>query len=59
MTYNTSLRCTARFVRIYTNTSSVGFGDDVYTDMQFDIIDTNSDPGHSVQFDSEMQIILN
>ena len=53
MTYNTSLKCTARFVRIYTDTSSVGFGDDVYTDMQFDIIDANSDNGHSVQFDSE------
>ena len=52
MTYNTNLKCTARFVRIYTDTTRVGFGDDVYTDIQFDIIDANSDPDHSVQFDS-------
>ena len=53
MTYNTSLKCTAKFIRIYTDTLRNGYGDDTYVDMVFDIIDTNSDTGHSVQFDSE------
>ena len=53
MTYNTSLKCTARFIRIYTDTLRNGYGDDTYADIVFDIIDTNSDAGHSVQFDSE------
>ena len=52
MSYNTNLKCTARFVRIYTDTLRDAFGDDVYRDIQFDIIDANSDTGHSVEFDS-------
>jgi len=52
MTYNTSLKCTTEFLKVYTNTSHDGFGDDVYRDIVFDQIFPDPSLGsvnHSVE----------
>ncbi len=56
MTYNTSLKCTSRIVRVYTNTLRVGYGDNVYTDIVLDLVE--GDTGHSVSIDSSNYIVL-
>ncbi len=53
MTYNTSLKCNTEFVRVFRNASQAdAFGDDVYTDLDFNQIypDPNqTSVNHSVQ----------
>ena len=56
MTYNTSLKCTSRIVRVYTNTLRTGYGDNTYTDIVLDLVE--GDTGHSVSIDSSNYIVL-
>jgi hypothetical protein len=56
MTYNTSLKCTSRIIRIYPTSVRQGYGDDVYHDMTFDAVD--GDSGHSVSLISNNYIQL-
>ena len=56
MTYNTSLKCTSRIVRVYTNTLRDGYGDNTYTDIVLDLVE--GDAGHSVSIDSSNYIVL-
>lgn len=56
MTYNVSLKCTSRIIRIYPTVVRQGYGDDVYHDMTFDAVE--GDSGHSVSLISNNYIQL-
>ena len=46
MTYNTSLKCTSRIIRVYTDTAHQAYSRTALIDMNFDLIE--GDSGHSV-----------
>ena len=46
MSYNASLKCTSRIVKVYTNTLRVGYAHDAFTDIILELVD--GDTGHSV-----------